>query len=66
LLLAVVIGWLQVSLKYDSIRLAIAMDKANRIAHVASDDGVVLARNRPAFSPSRPRPLRCGNYYDDL
>lgn len=48
-LLPVVIGWLQLSPKCDSDRLTFAMDKANKIAHVATDDGAVLAGEQSAL-----------------
>jgi hypothetical protein len=38
-LLPIVIGWLQLSPKCDSIRLLSAIERANRIAYVATDDG---------------------------
>lgn len=41
-LLAVVIGWLQLSPKCDDATVKAAMDKANKEAFIASDDGVPL------------------------
>jgi hypothetical protein len=38
-LLPIIIGWLQISPKCDSIRLLSAMERANKIAYVATDDG---------------------------
>ncbi|EGN91775.1 hypothetical protein SERLA73DRAFT_173350 [Serpula lacrymans var. lacrymans S7.3] len=52
-LLPIVIGWLQLSPKCDSARLRIAITRANAIAFVASDHGVVKASaisNRRAVS----------------
>ena len=44
-LLPIVIGWLQISPKCDSTRLRSAVERANRLARVATDDGrVVLVR----------------------
>ena len=44
-LLPIVIGWLQISPKCDSARLRSAVERANRLARVATDDGrVVLVR----------------------
>lgn len=38
-LLPIVVGWLQLSPKCDSIRLLTAIERANRIAYVATEDG---------------------------
>jgi len=38
-LLPVVVGWLQISPKCDSVRLRQAVDRANRIAYVATSNG---------------------------
>ena len=40
-LLPIVIGWLQISPKCDSIRLSSAVDRANKMAYVVTDEGVV-------------------------
>ncbi|KIJ95837.1 hypothetical protein K443DRAFT_108218, partial [Laccaria amethystina LaAM-08-1] len=41
-LLPIVIGWLQISPKCDSTRLSSAVERANKLAHVATDDGHVV------------------------
>ena len=41
-LLPIVIGWLQISPKCDSTRLSSAVERANKLAHVATDDGQVV------------------------
>ncbi|KIJ95857.1 hypothetical protein K443DRAFT_682732 [Laccaria amethystina LaAM-08-1] len=41
-LLPIVIGWLQISPKCDSARLSSAVERANKLAHVATDDGHVV------------------------
>ena len=38
-LLPIIIGWLQISPKCDSVRLLSAIEHANKIAYVATDDG---------------------------
>ncbi|KAF8801073.1 hypothetical protein BYT27DRAFT_7174661 [Phlegmacium glaucopus] len=44
-LLPIVIGWLQISPKCDSTRLSSAVERANKIAYVATDDsGIVLVK----------------------
>ncbi|KAF8798524.1 hypothetical protein BYT27DRAFT_7203011 [Phlegmacium glaucopus] len=45
-LLPIVIGWLQISPKCDSARLSCAVERANKIAYVATDDGdIVLVKD---------------------
>jgi len=45
-LLPIIIGWLMISPKCDSVRLSSMIERANRIAYVATDDGnIILARN---------------------
>jgi len=45
-LLPIVIGWLKISPKCDSKRLSRAVDRANKIAHFATDEGdVVLVKH---------------------
>lgn len=46
-LLAVVVGWLLLSPKCDEGRLEDAMDRANKLLYVATDTGVVPARELP-------------------
>jgi hypothetical protein len=64
-LLPIVIGWLQVSPKCDSMRLRQAIDRANKIAYVATPSGKpVLAssvsmQRAISLSISTDDPLRC-------
>jgi hypothetical protein len=45
-LLPIIIGWLMISPKCDSVRLSSMIERANRIAYVATDDGnIILARH---------------------
>jgi len=41
-LLPIVIGWLQISPKCDSTRLSSAVDRANKIAYFATDEGDIV------------------------
>jgi hypothetical protein len=41
-LLPIIIGWLMISPKCDSVRLSSIIERANRIAYVATDDGSII------------------------
>jgi len=41
-LLPIIIGWLMISPKYDSVKLSSTIERANRIAYVATDDGSII------------------------
>jgi hypothetical protein len=64
-LLPIVIGWLQISPKCDSVRVRHALERANRIAYVATQSGMpVLASSESmqhaiSLTPSTDDPLRC-------
>jgi hypothetical protein len=64
-LLPIVIGWLQISPKCDSARLRQAIERANKIAYVATTTGTpVLATSVPtqhaiSLTPSTDEVLRC-------
>ena len=45
-LLPIVIGWLQISPKCDSTRLSSAVERANKIAYVATEEGAVVLVRR--------------------
>jgi len=64
-LLPIIIGWLQLSPKCDSARLRQAIERANKIAYIATTDGMpVLARSVSmqyaiSLTPSTDDILRC-------
>lgn len=41
-LLPIIIGWMMISPKCDSLRLSSTIERANRIAYVATDDGSII------------------------
>jgi hypothetical protein len=52
-LLPIVIGWLQISPKCDTVRLSDAIDRANKLAHVATESGEVVL-----LDETKPKALR--------
>jgi hypothetical protein len=64
-LLPIVIGWLQISPKCDSLRVRQAIERANKIAYVATPSGVptlaseVSRQHAISLSPSSDELLRC-------
>ncbi|KAI5834609.1 hypothetical protein K523DRAFT_368922 [Schizophyllum commune Tattone D] len=68
-LLPIVVGWLQISPKCDADRLEKAMDHANGRAYVATETGIVGAKNMPFNSHRRALDfykVGHGALYDDM